>query len=236
MDLFPPPCAIHENVPCLLLKPCRSTPPVNEMYKHDNIYMATFRCQVLYDAIDDVWHCIWFCYRCEDESIGGWVGFVSFFCPTFVWCGRICGTACCVGKRKEKRKQRRSVVCTTMGDRVGGGGEGAFSDNSLPWFFSLPKRRGGGNRLKPIWNPGIGAGTVPNEVPGTMQQPRLRQLWWRFTPPSFFFFPKERESLRSTRTCVPGCLEARSQSCSWSMFVRMCSKFRGISGWSVVCG
>ena len=126
---FPPPCAIHENVPCLLLKPCRSTPPVNEMYKHDNIYMATFRCQVLYDAIDDVWHCIWFCYRCEDESIGGWVGFVSFFCPTFVWCGRICGTACCVGKRKEKRKQRRSVVCTTMGDRVGGGGEGAFSDN-----------------------------------------------------------------------------------------------------------
>ena len=58
MDLFPPPCAIHENVPCLLLKPCRSTPPVNEMYKHDNIYMATFRCQVLYDAIDDVWHCI----------------------------------------------------------------------------------------------------------------------------------------------------------------------------------
>ncbi len=126
---FPPPCAIHENVPCLLLKPCRSTPPVNEMYKHDNIYMATFRCQVLYDAIDDVWHCIWFCYRCEDESIGGWVGFVSFFCPTFVWCGRICGTACCVGKIKEKRKQRRSVVCTTMGDRVGGGGEGAFSDN-----------------------------------------------------------------------------------------------------------
>ena len=46
--------------------------------------------------------------------------------------------------------------------------------------------------MKPIWNPGIGAGTVPNEVPGTMQHPSFATTLVAVHSPFFFFFSKRK--------------------------------------------